>query len=119
MIAAVVALSLVSCASLGVSISLEERAHQFWKAKLAGDFEKAYTYLSAGSRDVVSKSRFEAVVRKGSGMWKTFSVQGVKCESEDVCTVNISLTYRFRGMDIETSIPDVWIFREGAWYNAK
>ena len=49
-----------------------------WEALIKGDFAKAYSYLSPGTREVMSLDLYKAKIRGGT--WKKANVDSVSCE---------------------------------------
>lgn len=91
------------------------RSKEFWDARIAGDIDKAYQYLSPGSKTVLSTLGF---ANKSSHVKFTkFETSSVTCE-EDACYVNGMLTYDHPKMNnIRTPIKDIWVFEQNeAWY---
>ncbi|MBL0039168.1 MAG: hypothetical protein IPP36_12025 [Nitrosomonadales bacterium] len=59
-----------------------QRAAARWEALMQKDFAKAYSYLSPGTRDVMSLDLYRAKIR--GGIWKKANVDTVSCE-QDQC----------------------------------
>ncbi len=96
------------------------RAQARWDALLAGDFEKAYAFLSPGSRGVVSLPQFRNSIGAAAS-WKSAKVHGVTCQQADRCKVTMLVNYtpllpRPRVGNIETSIDETWLLEQGQWW---
>lgn len=99
---------------------VRERAQARWDALLAGDFERAYGFLSPASRGVVSLPQFRASIGAAAS-WKSAKVHGVACEQAERCKVTMLITYspllpRSRVGNIETSIDEIWLLDQGQWW---
>jgi hypothetical protein len=94
---------------------VRERAESRWSALIAGDVERAYSFLSPASRGTTSLAQYKANIR--SGMYREAKVESIKCETER-CTVRIMLTYdhpRMKG--VRTPLEESWILDNGRfWY---
>lgn len=100
---------------------VRERAQARWQALLAGDYERAYQFLSPGSRSVVSLDRFRG--RHGNTVtWKSAEVFKVECGQPERCVATITIVYQpllARGSSIgssQTSVDEVWILDSGQWW---
>lgn len=123
-LAALVALALAGalagCASLPPEAQVEARAQARWDALIGGKLEQAYTFLSPGSRALVSFERWRAGMG-GMATWKGAKVFAVKCSHPDRCAVTIKVTYqpllrRDSLGTIETSVEEVWLLDAGQWW---
>lgn len=85
-----------------------------WEALTKGDFAKAYSYLSPGTREVMSLDLYRAKIRGGN--WKKANVDSVSCEL-DQCKVLMAVEYSYRDIkSIETRVDENWLRREGKWW---
>lgn len=99
---------------------VRERAQERWDALIAGDFEKAYGFLSPASRGVVSLPQFRASIGAAVS-WKSAKVHSVVCEQPDRCKVTMLVKYapmlpRPRVGTIETSVDETWLLDQGQWW---
>lgn len=121
--AAVASAALAGCAAFAPASPEErvrERAQARWDALLSGDIERAYAFLSPGSRGVVSLSRYRMSIG-ASASWKSAKVHSVACPQADRCKVTMLVAYtpvlpRSRVAIIETSVDETWLFEEGQWW---
>ena len=111
-----VALVLAGCAT-PVAKSAEEvvaeRAAERWNAVVAGDFEKAYGYISPAGRLTMTLQGFKNSMRPG--FHKGARVVSVKCEPE-VCDLLMELEYEFQGKRTKTPLPEKWVKQDGKWW---
>lgn len=116
---------LVACEPMGQTEKAPEevvkaRAEERWKAMVAGEYDKAYEFLSAGFRSRVSpqeyRNRFE-----GRTEWTGTDIKSVECEKE-LCVASVVARFRFLGAppfppyDGETAEKENWIVADGQWW---
>ncbi len=123
-----VALALVStlvggCAGLGRDSPTEvkqavvgKRAEERWQALIHRDFDRAYTYFSPASRQVIPIGDFSK--RMSQFPYRAVKVDKVVCEAE-LCTVSLTLTYDYPQMkmtNVPTPLQESWLIEGGqAW----
>ena len=92
-----------------------ERANARWNALIKGDLERAYTFMSDGSRAAVPLEVYKAKLKPG--MWRAVKINNMSCDAE-ICHVNMTLTYDHTMMKgIQTPFQETWILEKGnAWY---
>jgi hypothetical protein len=118
-------LALAGCASTpsggaaatpeAVQASVTARAGARWDAIVKNDLDRAYTYLSPGSREAISLEKYRASARPRD--FREGKVDTVTCEA-DACRVRVLVTYDHPKMKgITTPIVESWIIVDGqAWY---
>jgi len=100
---------------------VKARAEQRWQAMVAGEYEKAYEFLSPGFRSRVSAKEFRGRF-EGRTEWTGADIQGVECE-DDLCVATVVARFRFLGAhpfppyDGETAEKENWIRSEGQWWH--
>lgn len=100
---------------------LRARAQARWDALKRGDFDKAYTFLSPGSRTMVSREQY----RNGFGnavAWKAVDVASVSCETSEKCIVRVRIEHepvllRSRLGTIESHMDETWLLDGGQWWH--
>jgi hypothetical protein len=94
---------------------VRERVDARWRALIAGDMERAYSYLSPASREITTLELYKARVKPG--MYRDVKIDSVSCERE-VCVVRLLLTYDHRLMKgITTPVEESWVLEKGRfWY---
>jgi hypothetical protein len=92
-----------------------ERVKARWAALVEGDLDKAYTFLSPASRELVTLETYKRVAR-GSG-FRDAVIEKVDCPGA-VCDVELRVTYDHRLMKgIVTPLAEKWVVEDGqAWY---
>ncbi|MBK1672614.1 hypothetical protein CKO35_04735 [Ectothiorhodospira shaposhnikovii] len=98
-----------------------QRAQERRDALLAGDLEKAYSYLTPGYRANNSLPRYRARFG-GAVSWKDASVRSVTCQEEDACTVTVMLTYRVAmprmdAYENQRPMEERWVRVDGDWWH--
>lgn len=93
------------------------RAQARWDSMLAGDFKKAYGFLSPGSREAQSEEQYTSRIKPG--LWRGAKVKSVRCQAEAVCDVVVSVDYTYRTRDSSLSgTRDIekWVLQADAWW---
>ena len=111
------ALVLVGCAApAGKSDEavIAERALQRWNAVIAGNYDKAYEYISPAGRSIVTPEGFTKSMKPG--FHKSATVQAVKCSAPEVCEVQLEIEYEFQGKRTKTPLPERWVKQDGTWW---
>jgi len=94
---------------------VKQRAEARWELLIKGDFDGAYQFMSAGSRETTSLERFKANIRHNA--FRAIKTESVTCDG-DACTVRLALTYDHSSMKgIVTAVMESWIIDGSqAWY---
>jgi len=85
-----------------------------WNAVIAGDLKSAYELVSPAGRSVVTLEGFKNSMRPG--FHKAARVEGVKCESAEVCDVMLEIEYEYAGTRAKSRLPEKWVKQEGNWW---
>jgi hypothetical protein len=124
-VVALSSLMLLACASPGgvtaesppdvKKAAVTERANARWKAVIDGDGDKAYEFLSSGSKTVTSLTTYKARARLVG--FRAADLQSVACEPE-VCKVKYRVTLDHRLMKgISSEVEETWVLEKGQyWY---
>lgn len=121
---------LAGCAASGgksvATVPPEERAQQRWDALLAGDFIKAYGFLSPGMRSESTAEAYAAQMSVRPVKWQAAEVAGAECEADDaggLCRVTVRVTFTapantpgVKQLGSTTSLIERWIQVDGQWY---
>ena len=125
---AVLLASLAGCAAMsgdGADLALDakqalvtERINARWEALIKGDLDRAYTYMSAASKETIPLTAYKAKIKPG--MWRSVKINTIVCEAE-ICTASMTLTYDHRLMKgVQTPFQESWIIEKGtAWFVAR
>ena len=117
-----VSLTLAACASFGGGgeTQVSQRASERWKALVAGEFNKAYSYSTPSFREVVTADGFRS--RHGSAVvWVGAEVVSVVCPEPAKCTAVIRLDYKplkggRTGAPFSTHLDETWLLEAGQWW---
>lgn len=99
---------------------VRERAAKRWQALIAGDFQKAYEYLTPGSRAVTPYAQYRARIG-GAVTFKSAEPVSVVCETSEKCVVKVKVRYeavllRPRLGTIERYLDETWLQDAGQWW---
>lgn len=109
---------LAACASVPVQEPgdlVAARARDRWQALIDKDIERAYKFLSEGTRQAISLERYQSSIK--SGIWRKVEVDAVQCK-ESVCKVRLLITYDHKVMKgVTTPLSETWLIENGnAWF---
>ena len=124
MAALILSIGMMGCAGSGggstQSVQVEPQkmvadlAAARWEALIKGDFAKAYSYLSPGTRNVMSLDLYKSKIR--GGIWQKANVDSVSCE-QDRCKVLMVIEYSYRNIkSLETRLDEYWLRQDGEWW---
>ena len=96
------------------------RATEFWTARRAGNYEKAYTYSAPAYRKLKSAQEYKLQFGAGVGV-QSAEVNKVACEPQR-CDVQmkLSVTPALVGIKIpaiDTYLNEVWLLEDGQWWH--
>ena len=118
---------LAACAAMGglskdspaaaKEAAVAERANARWQALIKRNYEEAYGFFSASSKEATTLARFQAKV--GPMQYRSVKIDKVECAAE-VCTVRLTLTYDYppaKATGVVTPLDENWIIDRGqAWF---
>lgn len=117
-----VAWMLASCASGPASPEaiVRDRAQARLDAIIAGQWEKAYGYLSPASRAVVSLEAWRSGLPRAT-VWRRAQVHAVACEVLDRCKTTVVIHHQPLVMGgrmgtIDSAVDEIWVLDEGRWW---
>lgn len=120
----VLAVLLTACAAAPASQpqSLAERAQARWDALLAQDFEKAYQFLTPGTRSSISMIDYTVAFRLRRVQYNSARYLDEEC-LDNACTVRMNMGYtlhnalrgvpEFKG---KSTIKEKWVRVDGNWW---
>lgn len=109
-----------SVASTGGNDALAKMALARWDLMIQGKIDEAYQdYVSPATKVMVSRESYRGTVKPG--LWKSAKVNGVTCASEDVCTVDVIVSYAYKGkggiaFENDAVVPETWRNIDGRWW---
>jgi hypothetical protein len=124
-VSAIVGGTLVACAGMGgvakdspedvKKAAVTQRVQERWKAIIASDAEKSYSYFSPGSKASTSLDQYKKKARLTG--FREAQVENVVCEPE-LCKVTMRTTLDHRLMKgIPLPVTETWVLEKGEyWY---
>lgn len=115
-------LTLSGCATVGGGTPQEQvsqRADERWKALVAGDFSRAYSYNTPGYRAVVTPESYRGRIG-GAIKWVGAETVKVNCPEATTCIATVRLDYQpllggIKGT-FDTHIEETWLHEDGRWW---
>jgi hypothetical protein len=91
------------------------RAEARWQAMATKDLDKAYEFLSPGSKAAFPLALFKGKIRLLD--WRPAKARSVSCEA-DKCNVKLAVTFfdRRLGGEVTTVLDETWIKDVGNWW---
>lgn len=115
------ALALAGCATLGGTPEqiVAQRAGEYWKARQAGDYAKAYDLTTPSYRKLHSLEQYRLQFGQGAAI-QGAEVVKVDCGPEK-CTarIKISAAPALVGVNvgtIATHLSETWLLQDGQWW---
>lgn len=109
------------CATLAGSPEqiVERRANEYWKARAAADYAKAYELSTPSYRKLRTQEQFRRQFGLGAAV-NAGEAHKVTCEPEK-CSVRIKLTATpaLMGMNVgtvTTYVDEIWLLEDGQWW---
>jgi len=94
-----------------------------WNLLIAHHAEKAYDYLSPGTRTTETREKYASEMNDRPVHWKSVDYVDHKCDDADACTVQLRAAYTVAmtariGKDVSavTILWERWIRVDGHWY---
>jgi hypothetical protein len=120
-LAAVAAMALAGCATMAAPPEkvVEQRAAAYWKARVAGDYGRAYELSTPAYRKLHTVEEFRKQFGSGVAVQSAEPVN-VTCEPEKcVVRIKIGATPALLGMNlgtIATHLSETWLLEDGQWW---
>ena len=112
----------VGVESLSKEQLLARRAEDRWQALIAWDMEKAYGYLSPGTRQTLPLSVYAKKKTMAPLQYKGAVVKSTQCEDQ-VCALKLELNYIYQGsvsamqgQEMTSTITEKWIAADDNWF---
>ncbi len=115
------ALTLAGCAAFAPSTpeeAVQQRATEYWKTRIAGDYEKSYALSTPSYRKVRSVEQFKRQFGPGVSVLGADVVK-VVCEPvKCVATLKLSANAAvLGGKTMSTHMTEVWLLEDGQWWH--
>jgi len=102
---------------------LEKRSLERWNLLIAHKAEKAYDYLSPGTRITETREKYASDMNNRPVHWQSVTYVDRKCDDPDACTLQLQAFYSVNmsariGQDVQaaTVVWERWIRVCGQWY---
>ena len=117
------AVALSGCAALSPSTPeqiVQKRATDYWKARMAGQVDKAYALSTPSYRKLRTEAQFTMQFGAGANA-EGAEVTKVSCEAEK-CTAQVKLDVKpaLLGLKIgtiSTYFDEIWLLEDGQWWH--
>ena len=119
------ALFLAGCNFSGdKAADVEKRAVDRWNLLIAHQAEKAYDYLTPGTRETQSRENYAAGMNNRPVKWKQAKFNRKECDA-DRCKVYIDVSYPVvapgtgamgKPMESTSTQSETWVYVENEWY---
>jgi len=103
---------------------LDNRALDFWKAKINKDFKTAYQFLSPGWKSSENEDSYVRRLESSRVNWVGVKLSKKSCSQSDVCTVTMIVDYEYlmtgsfsKNIKMSTQIKGNWIMKDNVWFN--
>lgn len=113
---------LAGCTDKANPDTIDRLSVERWSHLIAHEAEKAYDYLSPGTRQAQTRENYAAAMNSRPVRWSDAKFNHKECE-EDRCKVFIDVTYSVimpgamgKAASATTTQTETWIFVDGAWY---
>lgn len=98
---------------------LEQRVAERWSLLVKGKVVEAYGFLSPAAREITSLEKYQGSLKPG--MWREAKVGKSVCASEDVCTVEVHVSYSYKPKGLPVyegvrTLPETWRKDAGQWW---
>ena len=115
--------TLVACVGIGATSPedvVKQRANERWKALVAGDFSRSYSYTSPSFRGLISQDVYRG--RIGSAVtWIAGEAVSVQCPEPVKCVAKVRIDYRpvlrgRAGESFSTYADETWVLEGAQWW---
>ena len=117
------ALTLAGCAAFAPATpeqAVQQRATAYWKARVAGQVDKAYALSTPSYRKLRTEAQFKMQFGAGASV-QDAEVTKVTCEAEKCTTqIKISVKPALTGLKvgtIATHMDEIWVLEDGQWWH--
>lgn len=116
-------LALSGCAAFAPATPeqvVEKRALAYWKARMAGQYEKAYALSTPSYRKLYTDVQFRSQFGAGVNV-ESAEVTKVACEAEKcIAQLKLGVKPALLGVKmgtIPTYVDDTWLLEDGQWWH--
>lgn len=121
---ALLALFLAGCGSIDKSSSVEKRATERWNLLIAREAEKAFDYLTPGTRETQTRENYAASMNSRPVKWTAAKFNRKECDV-DRCKVYMDISYSVaapgagavgKAMESVSTQSETWVYVDNEWY---
>jgi hypothetical protein len=99
---------------------VDQRAVERWNFLIAHQAEKAYDYLSPGTRDTQTRESYAATMNNRPVKWKSVKFNHKECDA-DRCKVYIDVSYSVNmpgtaNTQTSSTQSEIWVRVDNQWY---
>ncbi len=117
------AIALGACATVSSAPpedTVRQRGNERWKALVAADFGKAYSYNTPSFRSVVSQEVYRGRIG-GAVVWVGAELVEVKCPEAAKCLAKVRIDFKpvmrgAQGDKLSTYGDETWLLEDGQWW---
>ena len=118
------ALALAACSSGGSDADVDKRSVERWNYLIAHQAEKAYDYLTPGTRATQTRETYAAAMNSRPVRWTAVKFNRKECDT-DRCKVYVDVTYSVvmpgagaigRPMTATSTQTETWVRVDNGWY---
>lgn len=101
---------------------LQKLATERWSLLIEHHADKAYDYLTPGTRTTQTREKYAREMSNRPVHWKSVEYVDHKCDDPDACTVQLRASYsvnlnaRMGSVDSVTLVWERWVRIDGRWY---
>lgn len=118
------ALALAGCAALAPATpeqAVQERAGQYWQARIAGQYQQAYALTPPSYRKVRTLEQFR-LQYGGPVSVQQAQVVRVRCETAQKCTALMKIGGEptlpgIKAAIMSTHVDEAWVMEDGQWWH--
>lgn len=115
-------LALAGCAAMAPSTpeqAVKERSEAYWKARIAGQYDKTYALTPPSYRKAFTQDQFSRQFGNGAAVTGS-EVTEVTCQPEK-CVARVKLTAKplilgLKLNSIDTYLDETWVLEDGQWW---
>jgi hypothetical protein len=106
------------------TVGVEKRAEDRWNFLIAHQAEKAYDYLTPGTREIQTRENYAASMNSRPVRWTAVKFNRKECDA-DRCKVYIDVSYSLiapgtgamgKPMESTSTQSETWVYIDNEWF---
>lgn len=106
------------------TVGVEKRAEDRWNFLIAHQAEKAYDYLTPGTREIQTRENYAASMNSRPVKWTSAKFNRKECDA-DRCKVYIDVSYSLiapgtgamgKPMESTSTQSETWVYVDNEWF---